>query len=171
MSQNSNSPRPATGSAPENGCQTREAVGKPFDPHLSGSEMPLPDQGGRDLRSPLAKARDAWLDSEEGQRACDPAILQRRELAQYLRNRIELAFLAGANAQAAISRPPQSERSKGGAAEPLPVPQPLIGGGETIPEYLARQRRRNGASVSGNDKAQRPLADSDAGRKGKHETT
>lgn len=48
-----------------------------------------------DLRSPIAKARDKFLASEEGQKLTDPGILKSRDLRQYLENRIELAFLAG----------------------------------------------------------------------------
>lgn len=38
----------------------------------------------------LAKARDKWLESEEGKRCCEG-----RTEGQYLRNRLELAFIAG----------------------------------------------------------------------------
>ena len=48
-----------------------------------------------DLRSPLAKARDAFLASEEGEKLTNPGILKSRDLRQYLENRIELAYLAG----------------------------------------------------------------------------
>lgn len=39
-----------------------------------------------DLRSPLAKARDAFLASEEGEKLTNPAILKSRDLRQYLEN-------------------------------------------------------------------------------------
>jgi len=45
-----------------------------------------------DMRSPLAKASDNWLESDEGQRCCAGITS-----GQYLQNRLELAFLAGAN--------------------------------------------------------------------------
>lgn len=49
-----------------------------------------------DLRNPLAKARDEFLDSEEGVRAADPISLKASgEMRQYLRNRIENAFVRG----------------------------------------------------------------------------
>lgn len=48
-----------------------------------------------DLRSPLAKARDEWLASEEGEKLTHPGILRDRSLRHYLENRIALAFLAG----------------------------------------------------------------------------
>lgn len=49
-----------------------------------------------DLRSPLAKARDKFLDSEEGVRAADPISLKApTEMRQYLRNRLENAFVRG----------------------------------------------------------------------------
>lgn len=44
-----------------------------------------------DLRSPLAKARDAWLESKEGKLCCDGLAE-----GKYLENRLVLAFLAGA---------------------------------------------------------------------------
>lgn len=45
-----------------------------------------------DHRSALAKARDEWFGSEEGKKVCEGTAE-----GQYLRNRLELAFLAGAN--------------------------------------------------------------------------
>jgi hypothetical protein len=45
----------------------------------------------RDLRSSLAKARDIWLESDEGHRCCDGT-----PTGVFLKNRIEAAFLAGA---------------------------------------------------------------------------
>ena len=43
-----------------------------------------------DMRSPLAKARDEWLNSEEGKRCCEGTTE-----GQWLQNRLVLAFLAG----------------------------------------------------------------------------
>lgn len=43
------------------------------------------------MKSELAKARDKWLNSEEGKRCCEGT-----PTGQYLRNRLERAFLAGA---------------------------------------------------------------------------
>jgi hypothetical protein len=45
----------------------------------------------KDVRSELAKARDEWFESDEGQRCCEGGAN-----GQYLRNRLEIAFLAGA---------------------------------------------------------------------------
>jgi len=45
----------------------------------------------KDTKSDLAKARDTWLASDEGQRACTGTAE-----GVFLRNRIECAFLAGA---------------------------------------------------------------------------
>lgn len=45
----------------------------------------------RDLRSPMAKARDAWFDSDEGKQCCAGIAS-----GQYLKNRLEIAFFAGA---------------------------------------------------------------------------
>lgn len=44
-----------------------------------------------DLRSELARARDEWMTSEEGKRCAHGGAW-----GQYLRNRIELAWVAGA---------------------------------------------------------------------------
>jgi hypothetical protein len=49
-----------------------------------------------DLRSPLARARDKWLASEEGKRCLDTGILWSPHQTQYLENRLVTAFLAGA---------------------------------------------------------------------------
>ena len=43
-----------------------------------------------DLRNPLAKARDEWLESQDGKDCCDG-----EARGQYLRNRLEAAFIAG----------------------------------------------------------------------------
>lgn len=43
------------------------------------------------MKSPLAKARDKWLNSKEGKGCCEGTTA-----GQYLQNRLELAFLAGA---------------------------------------------------------------------------
>lgn len=43
------------------------------------------------MKSELAKARDKWLNGEEGKRCCEGT-----PTGQYLQNRLELAFLAGA---------------------------------------------------------------------------
>lgn len=41
----------------------------------------------------LAQARDAWFDSDEGRRC-----LAGEPFGEYLKNRLELAFIAGVNA-------------------------------------------------------------------------
>lgn len=48
-----------------------------------------------DQRSPLAKARDAFLDSEAGRDLCDTRNLPATAYSQYIRNRLEQAFVAG----------------------------------------------------------------------------
>lgn len=48
-----------------------------------------------DLRSPLAKARDVFLDSEAGRDLCDTRNLPATAYSQYIRNRLEQAFVAG----------------------------------------------------------------------------
>ncbi len=50
-----------------------------------------------DIRSPLAKARDEWLASDEGQTCSDPNILKNPSQRQFLENRLASAFVAGAN--------------------------------------------------------------------------
>lgn len=52
-----------------------------------------------DLRSPLAKARDEFLDSNDGRDLCDSRNLPATAFSQYLRNRLEKAFIAGWNAR------------------------------------------------------------------------
>ncbi len=52
----------------------------------------------RDFRSPLAKARDAFLASEEGEKLTDPGILRDPSERRFLETRLELAFLAGVSA-------------------------------------------------------------------------
>lgn len=47
-----------------------------------------------DLRNDLAKARDAWMASDEGKKA-----LQGEARWQYLSNRLKSAFIAGWNAK------------------------------------------------------------------------
>ena len=49
----------------------------------------------RDLRNPLAKARDKWFASDEGERMADTLMLCERNHAEYLKNRLEVAFIAG----------------------------------------------------------------------------
>ncbi len=50
-----------------------------------------------DHRSPLAKARDKWLASDEGQACSNPNILKNPSQRQFLENRLASAFIAGAN--------------------------------------------------------------------------
>lgn len=53
-----------------------------------------------DLRNDLARARDEWMLTDAGERACDPHTLGRPPRSgEYLRNRIEAAFVAGWNAR------------------------------------------------------------------------
>jgi hypothetical protein len=48
----------------------------------------------KDLRTPIAKARDYWLESKEGQK-CRFGVAE----GQYLENRLAAAFVAGWNAK------------------------------------------------------------------------
>lgn len=52
-----------------------------------------------DYRTPIAKARDEWLESEEGIRCCGSGFLRHVDDARYLQNRLELAFMAGIQAE------------------------------------------------------------------------
>ena len=45
---------------------------------------------GQDLRSPLAKARDEYFQSNEGKKMCEGGAS-----GQYLKSRLERAFIAG----------------------------------------------------------------------------
>lgn len=52
-----------------------------------------------DLRSYLARSRDEWLESAPGKRCLNCNILRRgADDVQYLRNRLEAAFIAGYDA-------------------------------------------------------------------------
>jgi len=54
-------------------------------------------QPALDMRSPLAKARDKWLESADGKSCCDPLTLKApADARQYLENRLVSAWLAGA---------------------------------------------------------------------------
>ena len=55
-------------------------------------------------KSLLAQARDDWFNSDEGASALGVSILWRTADLQYLRNRLELAFIAGAKAQEQIDK-------------------------------------------------------------------
>ena len=55
-------------------------------------------------KSPLAQARDDWFASDAGVICSNPSSLGMRiGKAQYLQNRLKMAFLAGAKAQEGIS--------------------------------------------------------------------
>lgn len=58
----------------------------------------------KNYTSPLAKARDKWLESLEGRSCLDKSILLMPESLQYLKNRLERAFAAGAIAQEEIEK-------------------------------------------------------------------
>ncbi len=51
----------------------------------------------KDNRSPLAKARDQWLESDAGKMLCNPNILRDQNQRQFLENRLVMAFIDGAN--------------------------------------------------------------------------
>lgn len=62
--------------------------------------MTAPKSAMTDLRNDIAKARDAYLASPEGQRGIDGhSIALPYRTHQFLRNRIEAAFIAGWNAK------------------------------------------------------------------------
>lgn len=64
-----------------------------------------------DFRTPIAKARDEWLESEEGIRCCGSGLLRNAGDARYLQNRLELAFRAGVAAQEA-NAPASAEKNE-----------------------------------------------------------
>lgn len=51
----------------------------------------------RDFRSPLAKARDAYFSTREGELLTHIDILNKPELKRFLENRLVCAFIAGAD--------------------------------------------------------------------------
>lgn len=52
----------------------------------------------KDIRNDLAKARDKYFESQ-GEKSCDPSTLGAPiKSRQYLKNRLEAAFIAGWNA-------------------------------------------------------------------------
>ncbi len=53
-------------------------------------------------RHPLSIAWDEWIESEKGRMGLSATILKDDGQVQYLRNRLQLAFLAGAAAQEQI---------------------------------------------------------------------
>lgn len=70
--------------------KTRRTTAKP-----RGVVVHRPCSG--DLRSPLAKARDAWFKSRAGKICADASTLVNITYpSSFLRNRLEVAFLAGA---------------------------------------------------------------------------
>jgi predicted lipoprotein len=50
----------------------------------------------KDMRSELAIERDKWFESEEGKKCLDAKSLGDFVSHEYLKNRLEFAFLAGA---------------------------------------------------------------------------
>jgi hypothetical protein len=51
-----------------------------------------------DRRSPLAKARDDWMESDDGKKCLETSILFKTSDRRYLlKYRLEMAFIAGAN--------------------------------------------------------------------------
>ena len=61
----------------------------------AGQSPAFPLAAGSDFRSPLAKARDKFMESAECKRLCEPSLLRGPHESQYLRNRIERAWLLG----------------------------------------------------------------------------
>ena len=61
----------------------------------AGQSPAFPLAAGSDFRSPLAKARDKFMGSDDGKRLCEPSLLRGTHESQYLRNRIERAWLLG----------------------------------------------------------------------------
>lgn len=58
-----------------------------------------PASEAKDMRSELAIKRDEWFESDEGKDCLDAsALIMTSKYQQYLKNRLECAFLAGAKA-------------------------------------------------------------------------
>jgi hypothetical protein len=49
-----------------------------------------------DTRSDMARGRDEWLESADGQSCLGPVILRKASDLQYLQNRLTSAWIAGA---------------------------------------------------------------------------
>ncbi len=69
------------------------------DPAASDSGGYMAKSPRLDRRSHLAKARDEWLASPQGESCMGPVILRSMEDRQYLQNRLVSAFIAGARWQ------------------------------------------------------------------------
>lgn len=83
----------------------REALGLRTHEPQSGCGAFAVAGGSTDRRSPLARARDDFLQSDEGAKCCDPTTLKApRDQRQYLENRIARAFLAGAEAAEKLAK-------------------------------------------------------------------
>ncbi len=63
-----------------------------------------------DRRTPLAKARDEFLESDAGKKLTDASTLGNTSPDYYLRNRLERAFMAGVAAQRALAQSPTSKQ-------------------------------------------------------------
>jgi len=84
------------------------------------------------MKSPLAKARDKWLNSKEGKGCCEGTTA-----GQYLQNRLELAFLAGA--KFSDERVKQLDRKRASARIMLIAARSAIAqGGEANEEVLTK---------------------------------
>lgn len=79
-----------------------------------------------DLRTPIAKARDNWLESAEGLHCLEDSILSYRELTHYLRNRLQLAFQAGWNTRDEHDKGKDDQQQLFRIVLPDPVPVPGI---------------------------------------------
>lgn len=88
----------------------------------------------RDMRTPLAKARDEWLASAEGQKCSNPASIALSPTdRQYLENRLVSAFLAGANLADEHAKNPAQSPAMAGVVpcreEMVSEETPLVPGG------------------------------------------
>ena len=78
----------------ENTNDAKCAVGKRRD--VPAWSKPPQPSATKDPRPPLARGRDEWFASVDGIRCMEPSILISPYHCQYLQNRLEMAFLAGA---------------------------------------------------------------------------
>ena len=82
---------------------------------VSPKSNPAKNPFMKDLRNDLAKARDEWLGAE-GKLLLDDSILKNPGCLQYLRNRLEEAFIAGWSARPCCfsgKKPPAVKKSRG----------------------------------------------------------
>lgn len=77
---------------------------------MSGGKFTKEVEVKQDMRSPLAKARYKWFESYEGRRCLTSGMAW----GPYLKNRLELAFIAGWEAAMKSERKKSGPNNRGG---------------------------------------------------------